>query len=104
MEITIKKYESLTRFKINPKELTKEERIKVENSARDSFLQELHKIFEDYFNCQEAYRFGYLTETQKENCQSDIFDRSGYEDIYDIFYDYNRWKMGLPIYIKFKLI
>ena len=91
-------------FKINLNELSEEERVKVENATRDSFLQKIHDIFYEYSQVDEAYKYGFLTPTQKANCQSDIFDKSGYEDVYDFLYDYNRWKIGLPIYIKFKLI
>lgn len=104
MEITIKKYDSLTGYKINLNELSEEERIKVENATRDSFLKKVHDIFYEYDQVEEAYRLGYLTPTQRANCQSDVYDKSSYEDIYDFLYDYKRWKIGLPIYLKFKLI
>lgn len=104
MQITIKKYETLTGFRLDLKKLTKEERIKVENATRDSFLKKVHDIFYEYNQCEEAYRYGYLTLTQKQNCESDIYDKSGYEDIYDFLFDFKRWKLGLPIYIQFKLI
>ena len=104
MEITIRKYESLTGYRIDLKALSKEERVKVENATRDSFLQKIHEVFYEYQQVEEAYKYGYLTPTQKANCQSDIYDKSGYEDIYDFLYDYKRWQVGLPIYIKFKLV
>lgn len=104
MEITIKKYESLTGYKINLNELSEEERIKVENATRDSFLKKIHDIFYEYNRCEDAYKLNYISLTQKQNCQSDLFDKSGYEDIYDFIFDFKRWKLGLPIYIKFKLI
>ena len=104
MELIIKKYENLTGFRIELDKLSKEERIKVENATRDSFLQVLHNIFYEYNQVEEAYKLGFLTPTQRAQCQSDIYDKSGYEDIYDFLYDFKRWKVGLPIYIKFKLI
>ena len=104
MEISIKKYKSLTGYKINLNSLSKEDRVKVENATRDSFLKKLHEIFYEYDQVEEAYKYGYLTSTQRANCQSDVYDKSGYENIYDFLFDFKRWKIGLPIYIKFKLI
>ena len=104
MEITIKKYESLTGFRIDLTKVTKEERIKIENATRDSFLKKIHDIFYEYDRCENAYQSNYISLTQKQNYQSDLFDKSGYEDIYDFIFDFKRWKLGLPIYIKFKLI
>ena len=91
-------------YKINKAHLNKRDRDIVERVSRDSFKKELHKLFEDYQNCLEAYKLGYLTTTQKDKIQNDLYDKSGYCDIYDFFYDYSRWVVGLPIYIKFELV
>lgn len=104
MEITIKKYDSLTGYRIELNKVSKEERIKIENATRDSFLKKIHNIFYDYQQVLEAYNYGYINLTQKEKCCNDLYDKSGYEDIYDFLYDFKRWKLGLPIYIHLKLI
>ena len=91
-------------YKINKEYLNEHDKKLIERVNRDSFMAELHKIFEDYFNCLEAYRLGYITKAQKEKCQNDLYEESGYTDIYDFFFDYNRWKLGLPIIISFKLV
>jgi len=91
-------------YKINKDCLNAHDLAIVERVSRDSFMQELHKIFEDYSNCLEAYNLGYITPLQKEKCQNDLYEESGYTDIYDFLYDYRRWKMGLPINISFKLV
>ena len=104
MKISIKKYESLTGFKLDVTKMSIEERIKVENATRDSFLQKLHKCFSFYYDYMDKHQNGEITETQFNEAKDIIFDESGYEDIYDFYEDFIRWKNGLPIYIKFTLI
>ena len=91
-------------YKVNIELLNELDRDIVKRVSKASFKKELHEIFEDYDNCLEAYKLGYLTLTQKAKVQDELFDKSGYSDTYDFFYDYSRWKVGLPIYIEFKLV
>ena len=104
MIIALTSHYEVKDYKINKDGLNAHDLAIVERVSRDSFMQELHKIFEDYSNCLEAYSLGYITPLQKEKCQNDLYEESGYTDIYDFFYDYRRWKMGLPINISFKLV
>lgn len=104
MVIKLQDNPNIKGYKINKSTLTKSERDLIERVNRDSFFQELHQIFEQYRNCLEAYKLGYTTKWQKEKTQNELYEKSGYSDIYDFFYDYCRWSQGLPIYIKFELV
>ena len=104
MKITIQKYDELIGFKIDIMNLSREERIKLENIQRDSFLQRLHQIFQQYFEIDEKYKSGMMAYHDKDEKHDELFHQSGYEDVYDFLLDYERWKHGLPIYIKFRLI
>ena len=104
MKITIKKYEDMTGYKLEVDKLTTEERIKIETINRDSFLQRLHQFFQTYDYYTMKFNDKEINEAQYNEAKDVIFDESGYEDIYDFYEDYIRWKNGLPIYIKFRLI
>ena len=104
MTIHLTGHYEINDYKINKEYLNEHDREIVERVSRDSFFQELHKIFEDYSNCLEAYKLGYITRAQKEKCQNELYEKSGYTDIYDFFFDFKRWSMGLPINISFKLV
>ena len=104
MKITIKKYEDLTGFKLDVNRMDKEDRIKVESSMRDSFLQKLHNIFSLYQLYEVKHQDGEITQSQFDEAKDTIYEESGYSDIYDFYLDYTRWKNGLPIYIQFKLV
>ena len=104
MIIALTGHYEINDYKINKEYLNEHDKQLIERVNRDSFMTELHKTFEDYFNCLEAYRLGYITKAQKEKCQNDLYEKSGYSDIYDFFYDYNRWKLGMAITIDIKLL
>ena len=104
MKISVQKYESLTGFKLDTKKMKVEDRIKVENATRDSFLQKIGNCFSLYSDYADKHSSGDITQSQFDEAKNIIFDESGYEDIYDFYTDYIRWKQGLPIYISFILI
>ena len=104
MKITIKKYEDMTGYKLEVDKLTTEERIKIETINRDSFLQKLHQVFQLYDYYLTKFNAKEINESQFNEAKNTIYEESGYEDIYDFYEDYIRWRNGLPINIKFRLV
>ena len=72
--------------------------------SSDSYIQELHKIFQEYQLTLLDYEEKKITRWEKGEITLSLFNKSGYQDIYDFYFDYRRWIQGLPIIIEFELI
>lgn len=93
-----------TSYKIDKNLLNEFDRRIVDRVTKDGFMEETKKRFHDYDTTLQAYKEGFITKQMKDNTLSDLYEESGYSDMYDFYNDYRRWKVGLPIYIEFRLV
>lgn len=66
--------------------------------------QEALEAMNKYLQLELGYKEGAVSYTSYKYFQTDIYEKSPYEDIWDFLLDYNRYKAGLPIPIYIKLV
>lgn len=76
-------------------------RTKEEGKALDTarLLKEAESSLRSYQEIEIAYHKYLMTFETMHHYHDKIIKESPYEDTYDFLHDYQRYKMGLPIYI-----
>lgn len=69
-----------------------------------NLLKEAKEALKKYEQLELGYKEGAVAHYTYKCMQTDIFEKSPYNDIWDFILDYNRYKVGLPIFIEIKLI
>ena len=77
--------------------ISNESELKTLDTAR--ILKEAESSLRSYQEIEIAYHKYLMTFETMHHYHEKIIEESPYEDTYDFLHDYQRYKMGLPIYI-----
>lgn len=67
-------------------------------------LKEAKESLKKYEQLEIGYKEGAVGYYTYKHLQTEIYEKSPYDDIWDFILDYNRYKVGLPIFIEIKLV
>ena len=75
---------------------------KEEGKALDTakLLKEGENSLKSYFEIERSYIDGAISFPTMHHYHKDIIEKSPYYDEFDFLYDYQRYKVGLPIFIE----
>ena len=67
-------------------------------------LKRAEESLQLYHQVELGFNEGKFSKNYRDDHWTEIFCKSGYQDILDFAYDYARYKAGLPIFIDFRLV
>lgn len=78
------------------------EEIKSLDTAK--MLKEAEEIFNAYHEIALGYQSGAISLANMISKHQELYQRSQYTDKFDFLHDYNRYKVGLPLYININVL